>query len=84
MLPRLSMHRKKLRRVRKLHRTTLPIPHAGGVYPPKPLPHIIGGLLTFESDWTPALGKSLTDALVSAPERQLDLGCVAAARYVRF
>ena len=54
---------KKVASVRKLHRTSLPIPHAGGVYPAKPLPHIIGGLLTFESDWSPALGESLTNVL---------------------
>ncbi len=42
---------KKIASVRRLHRTTLPIPHAGGTYPPKPLPHIFGGLLTFESEW---------------------------------
>jgi hypothetical protein len=60
-------------------RTSLPIPHAGGVYPPKPLPHILGGLLTFESDWAPALGDPLRKALeeVAATVR-LDIGCVAA------
>jgi hypothetical protein len=36
-------------------------------------------LLTFESDWTPALGESLKDALAAAgSEGQLDLGCIAA------
>jgi hypothetical protein len=43
------------------------------------LPHIIGGLLTFESDWNPPLGSSLIDALGSADaDERLDLGCVAA------
>lgn len=69
----------KVQSVRRLHRTSLPIPHAGGTYPAKPLPHIIGGLLTFESDWNPALGTALTDALdVADEQRRLDLGCVAA------
>ena len=69
----------KIASVRRLHRTSLPIPHAGGVYPPKPLTHILGGLLTFESEWTPPLGTSLTDALAdSEPDGRLDLGCVAA------
>ncbi len=69
----------KVESVRRLHRTSLPIPHAGGVYPPKPLPHIMGGLLTFESDWSPALGKPLTEALDAAQTQlRLDLGCVAA------
>lgn len=69
----------KVERVRRLYRTSLPIPHAGGTYAPKPLPHILGGLLTFESDWTPALGESLLDALgTGSGDRRLDIGCVAA------
>lgn len=69
----------KVESVRTLHRTSLPIPHAGGIYPPKPLPHIIGGLLTFESDWKPALQQPLIHALLEAnTQGQLDLGCVAA------
>lgn len=54
---------KKVASVRRLHRTSLPIPHAGGIYPPRPLPYVIGGLLTFESEWNPPLGKPLSDAL---------------------
>lgn len=69
----------KVESVRKLVRTSLPIPHAGGVFPPKSLPYILGGLLTFESDWSPALGQPLLDALKQAePARRLDLGCIAA------
>jgi hypothetical protein len=68
----------KAQSVRKLIRTSLPIPHAGGVFPPKPLPYILAGLLTFESDWDPPLAKPLLDSLVSEPEQLLDLGCVAA------
>ena len=56
--------REKVATVRRLHRTSLPIPHAGGTYPPKPLIPIFGGLLTLESDWQPALGKPLRTALV--------------------
>ncbi|TLU70550.1 DUF6602 domain-containing protein [Lichenicoccus roseus] len=70
---------KKVASVRKLHRTSLPIPHAGGTFPPKPLPHILGGLLTFESDWTPPLGDPLAKALAAGDTQgRLDLGCVAA------
>ena len=69
----------KVQSVRRLHRTSLPIPHAGGTYPPKPLPHILGGLLAFESDWSPPLGESLETALESGlGERRLDIGCIAA------
>ncbi|MDP3964604.1 MAG: hypothetical protein Q8Q20_03035 [bacterium] len=69
---------KKIESVRRLHRTSLPIPNISGISPPKPLPHIIGGLLTFESDWTPAVGQTLIDSLSKKPEDRLDLGCVAA------
>jgi len=69
----------KVATVRRLHRTSLPIPHAGGTYPPKVPSHILGGLLTFESDWNPGLGQPLVDALGAAKgESHLDLGCVAA------
>lgn len=69
----------KVASVRRLHRTSLPIPHAGGTYPPKPLPYIFGGLLTFESKLKPGLGKPLLDALAKGePEGRLDIGCVAA------
>lgn len=70
---------KKIASVRRLHRTSLPIPHAGGTYPPKPLTLILGGLLTFESNWNPALGQPLIDALGRGEaDERLDLGCVAA------
>lgn len=74
-----SYARSKVASVRRLHRTSLPIPHAGGTYPPKPLSRILGGLLTFESDWSPAMGDSLVEALQTATEDdRLDFGCVAA------
>jgi hypothetical protein len=74
-----SYAQKKVASVRRLHRTSLPIPHAGGTYPAKVPAHILGGLLTFESEWSPPLGKPLTDALGKAgPDGRLDLGCVAA------
>ena len=72
----------KVASVRRLHRTSLPIPHAGGVYKPRPLTPILGGILSLDSDWSPALGDSLIVALneEDAPTR-LDLGCVAAHGY---
>lgn len=70
---------KKIKSVRELHRTSLRIPYAGGTYDPKPLPHILGGLLTFESDWSPGLGDALTRSLNQATDTErIDLGCVAA------
>ena len=64
----------KVASVRRLHRTSLPIPYAKGVYPPKPLIPILGGLLTFESEWSPALGASFDTALAEGHRRR-------AARY---
>ena len=69
----------KVASVRALHRTSLPIPYAKGTYPAKPLIPILGGLLTFESDWTPAFGAPLEKALETTNDlERLDLGCVAA------
>jgi len=69
----------KVASVRKLHRTSLPIPHAGGTYPAKQLFPILGGLLTLESEWSPAMGDPLTKALdADMGDGRLDIGCVAA------
>lgn len=69
----------KVASVRRLHRTSLPIVHASGVAPAKPPFDILGGLLTFKSDWTPPLGQCLTSILEELPDNQrLQLGCVAA------
>ncbi|MFC4172462.1 DUF6602 domain-containing protein [Microvirga sp. GCM10011540] len=77
--------RDKAASVRWLHRTSLPIPHAGGVYPPKPLTPIMAGLLTLESDWSPAFGQPLADALNNGDAAgRLDLGCVAAHGHFTF
>lgn len=64
--------------VRRLHRTSLPIPYAKGVYPAKPPTPILGGILTFESEWSPALGPSFERALsANVDDGRLDIGCVA-------
>ncbi|MBP2310737.1 DUF6602 domain-containing protein [Azospirillum soli] len=70
----------KLASVRRLHRTSLPIPSASGLQPPKPLHHILGGLLTLESDWSPPFGGAFSKALGGAKsdDERLDLCCVAA------
>lgn len=70
---------KKAKSVRRLHRTSLPIPYAGGTYPAKPLMPILAGILTLESNWSPPMGVSLRDALnTNDAELRLDMGCVAA------
>lgn len=73
---------KKIESVRKLHRTSLPIPYAKGTYPAKPLIPIIGGILTLESDWKPALGESLINQLnTKIDDGLLNIGCVASHGY---
>lgn len=69
----------KAESVRTLHRTSLPVPNIYGKADPKPLLPIIAGFLAFESDWNPAFGDTLVSHLTTdVPNRQLDLGCVAA------
>jgi hypothetical protein len=69
----------KIASVRALHRTSLPIPSASGLQPAKPPGHILGGLLTFESEWHPPMGEPLIKALGEAAKLSpLDIGCVAA------
>jgi hypothetical protein len=71
--------REKCASVRTLRRTSLPIPHAGGTYDPKPPKPILGGILTFESDWKAPLGDPLQKALSGGDAAsRLDIGCVAA------
>jgi hypothetical protein len=75
----------KVASVRRLQHTSLPIPHAGGVYPPKPPIPVLGGLLTFESEWTPAFGTAFRDALeTDVQEGRLDIGCVASHGHFYF
>lgn len=73
--------RDKVASVRKLRRTSIPIPTANGTAAPVPPKHIIGGLIALESDWNnPPLGDALQinlDADTSEAAR-LDLGCVSA------
>lgn len=67
----------KVASVRKLHRTSQRIVHAGGeVMTPKPPPWILGGLLARRSGWNPPFGQSLKDGLDGLADTQrLDLGC---------
>ena len=77
--------KKKIASVRRLKRTSLSIPYARGTYPPKPLIPILGGILTFESDWKPAFGQPLSDALKSDnTDEKLDFGCIAGHGYFVF
>lgn len=82
---RVDYAQKKVASVRRLHRTSLPIPYAQGVYPPKPFIPILGGILTFESEWSPPVGDALKAALARDDgDGCIDLGCVAAHGHFAF
>jgi hypothetical protein len=62
--------------VRKLRRTSAPIYHAGGMYPPRDPPPILAGLLAFEASWTPPFGGPFEKALKALGDGEaLDIGC---------
>lgn len=65
--------------VRKLHRTSARIAHAGGEYKPRNLFPIIAGILTYQSSWNPPFGDPLMQALRNrSTAERLDLGCAVA------
>jgi hypothetical protein len=67
----------KVASVRQLRRTSVPIPHAAGVYEAKKPGPILGGLLTLDSAWKPPLGDAFVESIASLGEKQrLDIGCV--------
>ena len=83
----ISYAQRKVKSVRRLHRTSLPIPHAGGTYKAKPPIPIYGGILVFESEWNPALGSSLQQVLEQEKQdnnNRLDLGCVLSHGYFHY
>jgi len=62
--------------VRRLHRTSAPIPYARGAYRPRPLPRIVSGLLTYQSSWNPPFGEAFREVLSElSADAQIDLGC---------
>lgn len=68
--------------VRSLHRTSLPIPTASGLLPPKRPHRILAGVLALDSRWEPATEKHLLKHLSQAePDARLDIGCIAAHGY---
>lgn len=62
--------------VRQLHRTSVPIPHAGGIYSPKEPFRILSGIVTLGSTWNPPFGKAFKSSIAGlSPTQQIDLGC---------
>ncbi len=65
----------KAESVRKLNRTSVPIAHAGGEYPPKLLFSIIAGIIATNIEWADDFGKSFKETHDKLPEIQkLDCG----------
>jgi hypothetical protein len=71
----------KVESVRRMERTSAPIPHAGGTYSPKEPSRILGGILTLESGWSPPFGEPLVKAIRDSGDdlERLDIGCAANA-----
>lgn len=68
----------KIASVRRLRRTSAPIPHAGGTYDRKEPIHMTGGFLCTDSEWARPFGgpfKRVMRSLQGANE--VELGCVA-------
>ena len=67
---------KKAASVRKLYRTSVPIRHAGGYYPPKELHEILAGLLTTKFDWSSPIQDNVINKLNEESHyKRLDLVC---------
>lgn len=65
----------KAANVRSLHRTSVAIAHAGGVYKPKEHFRILAGLLAPQASWADGLGDAFRRSLSSDDLRMLDCGC---------
>ncbi len=66
----------KVASVRRLRRTSAPVPYVEGKYKAKELQEIIGGLLTMDSEWSPHLGEAFEKALADfAGAGSLNIGC---------
>ena len=75
--PNLDYAGDKAQSVRRLYRTSAPVPHAGGIHPPKELHFIPAGILTLKSSWTESLGDTFKANILSlVGNSSLQLGCV--------
>jgi hypothetical protein len=74
----LSYAADKAASVRRLKRTSVPIVHAGGTFPAKPVLPIIGGILAERVGWKDGFGNSFAPQvreLATDPLRKIDCGC---------
>jgi hypothetical protein len=72
----------KAESVRRLERTSVPIKHAGGEFPAKPLFEIVSGIIAVSADWkegctSPALAETLSNL---TGNRRIDCGLALADR----
>ena len=70
----LTYAQKKAASVRRMHRTSVPITHAGGTYQPKPHFRILAGILAPAASWSDGLGAAFERNLSDDPEHVLDCG----------
>lgn len=70
--------RNKVRAVRELYRTNLPVPNLEGQPVERKLLRISGGILSLSCKWNPLFGRPFARALKPTTyDDQLDFGCVA-------
>lgn len=67
---------KKAESVRRLERTSAPIPHAGGEYPAKKPFDITAGIVALGCDWKERIGANIETACSGLSQlRRIELGC---------
>ena len=66
---------KKAASVRRMHRTSVAIAHAGGVFKPKEPFRILAGLLAPQASWADGLGDAFRRNLTDDDMARLDCGC---------
>ena len=67
--PHIAAAAEKAESVRRLKRTSVPVPFAAGTYKAKPLFEIVAGILSLESWWADGLGVALRKVLREARRR---------------
>ncbi|QJA07529.1 hypothetical protein HF520_00570 [Romboutsia sp. CE17] len=67
----------KAKSVRRLHRTSAKIYHAGGCHPPKAHSKILAGILTLSCSWSEGLGSTFKKNMKElCSNGELNLGCI--------
>lgn len=64
--------------VRRLHRTSVQIAHAGGTFAPRKPFEIVAGIVAPRADWADGLGTSFREHLQRTGAGRLDCGCALA------